>query len=98
MVLQIIPNILRESFLNSNTNFTDRELLVAYIPISCLGALALHLRWRDVLIYVMHLYHTLGIAENFYFEGIQNIISNILHVVLVDSLVISPHSFPLLKP
>ena len=46
----------------------------------------------------MYLMHALGVAENFDSEGLRNIISNILHVVLVDNLVLPPHAFPQLKP
>ena len=46
----------------------------------------------------MQLTYTLGVAENFDFEGIHNIIANILHVVLVDAPVLPPHAFTQLKP
>ena len=46
----------------------------------------------------MHLSHALGVAENFDFEGPHNIIANILHVVLVEAPVLSPHAFTQLKP
>ena len=42
--------------------------------------------------------HALDIAENFDFEGIHNIIANILHVVLVDALMLPPHEITQLKP
>ena len=46
----------------------------------------------------MHLSNALSVAENFYAEGICNIIADLLHVFLVDSLVFSSHAFPQLKP
>ena len=46
----------------------------------------------------MHLTYVLGMAENFYFEGFQNIIVNILHMVLVDTLMLPPYALPQLEP
>ena len=46
----------------------------------------------------MHIFNALGIAGNFYAEGLHNIIVDVLQIVLVDSPVLSPHSFPQLKP
>ena len=46
----------------------------------------------------MHHTYALGVAENFDSEGLHNIISNILHVFLVDTPVISPPEFPQLEP
>ena len=46
----------------------------------------------------MHLSHTLDVVEDFDFEELHIIIANILHVVLVDTLVLSPRAFPQLKP
>ena len=46
----------------------------------------------------MHLTHTLGLAEDFEFKGFHNIIKNILHVVLVDTLILPPHALPQIEP
>ena len=46
----------------------------------------------------MHLSNTLDVAENFDAEGLQNIIVNVIQVVLVEALVISPHAFHQLEP
>ena len=46
----------------------------------------------------MHLSHALRVADDFDFEGLYNIIANIIHVVLLDAPVLSPRAFPQLKP
>ena len=46
----------------------------------------------------MNLPNALGVAEDTYTEGFQNIIANIFQVVLVNAPVISPHEFPQLEP
>ena len=46
----------------------------------------------------MNLTHTLSIAVNFYFEGFHIIIANIIHVVLVDTLILPLYALPQLEP
>ena len=46
----------------------------------------------------MYLSNALGVADNFDFEGLHNIIANIIQVVLVYAPVLSPHKFTKLKP
>ena len=46
----------------------------------------------------MHILHALGVAEDFNFEGFHNIIANILHMVLVDASVFSPHALSQIEP
>ena len=46
----------------------------------------------------MHISNALGVAENPDVEGIHNIIVNVLQVVLVDDLVISPYEFCQFEP
>ena len=40
----------------------------------------------------------LGVAEDFDFEGLRNIIANIIHVVLVDTPMLPPHALSRLEP
>ena len=46
----------------------------------------------------MHLTYALGVVEDFEFEGFHNVIANILHVVLVYTLILPPHALPQLEP
>ena len=41
----------------------------------------------------MHLFNALVVSENVDAEGLHNIIENVLQMVLVDALVLSPHEF-----
>ena len=45
----------------------------------------------------MHLSNALGVAEIFDAKGLHNIISDVLHVVMVDTSVLSTHAFPQLE-
>ena len=42
--------------------------------------------------------YTLGVAENFDFEGFHNVIADMVHVVLVDTMMLPPHAPPKLEP
>ena len=46
----------------------------------------------------MHLSNAISVADNYYTEGIHNIIVNVLQMILVDAILLSPHAFPQLKP
>ena len=46
----------------------------------------------------MHLTYVIGIAENFDFDEFHNTITNILHMVLVDTTMLPPHVLPQLEP
>ena len=46
----------------------------------------------------MHLSNAIGVADNFDAEGLHNITTNVLQMVLVDALVLSPHAFSQLEP
>ena len=46
----------------------------------------------------MHLYNALGVAKNSDTEWLQNIITDIFQVVLVDTLMLPLHALPQLEP
>ena len=46
----------------------------------------------------MHISNALSVAENFGTEGLHNSIANVLHVVLVNAMMLSPHEFTQLGP
>ena len=98
MVIQFIPRCFGVSFLNSKSYIASSELFVADLPVSCHFTISIHLRWRQVLSYVTHILYALGVVEDFNFEEFHNIIANILHMVLVDASVFSPHALSQLEP
>ena len=46
----------------------------------------------------MHIPNRISVAEDPNTEGIKNIITNVFQVVLLDSPLIPPHTFPQLEP
>ena len=46
----------------------------------------------------MHISNAIGVADNFYAEELHNITMNVLQMVLVDAMVLSPHAFSQLEP